>query len=110
MSKQKLPRLVDTNPVLDNDAVKLVDTHRPLGRGGFGVVYKGTLRGEDGKQQPVAVKTLFSTAGSPHDIVVVPPDVAKRMKREATIMCAHAAGHQRLPPRPLPPCAQGTVS
>ena len=34
MSKQKLPRLVDTTPVLDENNVT-VNTSKPLGRGGF---------------------------------------------------------------------------
>ena len=86
MSKQKLPRLVDTTPVLDENNVT-VNTSKPLGRGGFGVVYKGTLkRSSTGTSVAVAVKCMFNPSGNPKD-AVVPDDIKNQMRRESTILC-----------------------
>jgi hypothetical protein len=88
MSKQKLPRLVDTTPELRPEDVQL-DTREPLGRGGYGVVLRGTLLA--GKTSAVAVKALFTSdglAGLGPGAAIVPPDVQKQMRREATIMCS----------------------
>jgi serine/threonine protein kinase len=88
MVKQKLPRLVDTTPELRPEEVHL-DTRVPLGRGGYGVVLRGTLVA--GKKSEVAVKALFASdglAGLGPGAAVVPPDVQKQMRREATIMCS----------------------
>ena len=87
MSKQKLPRLVDTTPVLDENNVT-VNTSKPLGRGGFGVVYKGTLkRSSTGTSVAVAVKCMFNPSGNPKD-AVVPDDIKNQMRRESTILCS----------------------
>ena len=73
---------VDTTPELDLADIVL-DVSQPIGRGGFAVVYRGTLRGK-----PVAVKSLFTGGAATPDQAAVPSDVKKRMKREATIMCS----------------------
>jgi len=87
MSKQKLPRLVDTTPVLDENNVS-VNSSKALGRGGFGVVYKGTLkRSSTGTSIAVAVKCMFTPSGNPKD-AVVPDDIKKQMRRESTILCS----------------------
>ena len=87
MSKQKLPRLVDTTPVLDENNVT-VNSSKPLGRGGFGVVYKGTLRrSSTGTSVAVAVKCMFNPSGNPKD-AVVPDDIKNQMRRESTILCS----------------------
>ena len=78
---KKLPRLKDVTPELDAANIEL-DASEPLGKGGFGVVYRGVLNG----QQTVAVKALFSAQG-PSD-AVIPADVKKKMRQEATIMCS----------------------
>ena len=87
MVKQKLPRLVNTTPSLDESLI-IVEKSKPLGRGGFGVVFKGNmLRSSTKKTQRVAVKCLFNPTQDPMK-AVVPDDIAKQMNREATILCS----------------------
>ena len=87
MMKQKLPRLVNTTPSLDESLI-IVEKSKPLGRGGFGVVFKGNmLRSSTKKTQRVAVKCLFNPTQDPMK-AVVPEDIAKQMNREATILCS----------------------
>ena len=79
---KKLPHLVDTTPEIDEHAVS-IDTQEPLGRGGYGVVYRAMLDG-----RAVAVKALFTTNGTgPHEAVVTSV-IKRKMRREAMIMCA----------------------
>ena len=87
MMKQKLPRLVNTTPSLDESLI-IVEKSKPLGRGGFGVVFKGNMLRSSTKQtQRVAVKCLFNPTQDPMK-AVVPDDIAKQMNREATILCS----------------------
>ena len=84
MVKQKLPRLVDTTPELTAEDVK-IERNNPLGRGGYGMVFRGELRGKS-----VAVKALtFGSTESAANLedIVMPPDVSKKMKREVAVMC-----------------------
>jgi len=93
MLKQKLPRLVNTTPSLDESLI-IVEKSKPLGRGGFGVVFKGNmLRSSTKKTQSVAVKCLFNPTQDPMK-AVVPEDIAKQMNREATILCS--LNHQNI--------------
>ena len=46
MRTHQLPRLVDTTPLLDENALK-VDSSNLLGRGGFSTVFRGELRRKD---------------------------------------------------------------
>ena len=77
----KLPRLKDTTPELRASDIEL-DASEPLGKGGFGVVYRGWLRG-----QPVAIKALFGVDLS-DAAAVIPAHVKKQMRNEAAIMCS----------------------
>ncbi len=87
MMKQKLPRLVNTTPSLDESLI-IVEKSKPLGRGGFGVVFKGNmLRSSTNETKRVAVKCLFNPTQDPMK-AVVPEDIAKQMNREATILCS----------------------
>jgi len=79
---KKLPRLKDVTPERDAADIELDAAAEPLGKGGFGVVYRGVLCGG----QPVAVKALFSAAG-PND-TVISAHLKKQMRQEATIMCS----------------------
>ena len=87
MSKQKLPRLVETTPVLDEENIT-VNSSKTLGRGGFGIVFRGTLkRSSTGTSIPVAVKCMFNPTNNPKD-AVVPEEIKKQMSRESTILCS----------------------
>ena len=87
MMKQKLPRLVNTTPSLDESLI-IVEKSKPLGRGGFGVVFKGNMLRSSTKQtQRVAVKCLFNPTQDPMK-AIVPKDIAKQINREATILCS----------------------
>ena len=81
---KKLPRLMDVTPELQAASID-VDVSEPLGKGGFGVVYRGVLKGQ--KPKPVAVKMLFGAAGL-NNTAVVPANVTQQMRQEATIMCS----------------------
>jgi len=87
MSKQKLPRLVDTTPVLEEKNV-VTNSSKVLGRGGFGVVFKGMLkRSSTGTSVSVAVKCMFNPTGDPKG-AVVPDEIKKQMQRESMILCS----------------------
>ena len=77
LAKQKLPRLVDVTPEIPASKLSL-DGAEVLGSGGYGAVYKTSYNGSF-----VAVKALF--AGGKDSSV--PANIAKMMRREATIMC-----------------------
>ena len=64
MRTHQLPRLVDTTPLIDENALK-VDSSNLLGRGGFSTVFRGELRRKDTEKTCVAVK-CYSFA-SPQD-------------------------------------------
>ena len=64
MRTHQLPRLVDTTPLLDENALK-VDSSNLLGRGGFSTVFRGELRRKDTDKACVAVKCYSFT--SPQD-------------------------------------------
>ena len=78
LAKQKLPRLMDITPEIPASKISLKATDM-LGSGGYGAVYKASYGGKS-----VAVKALFGEAKD----VVVPQNIAKMMRREATIMCS----------------------
>jgi surface protein len=78
LAKQKLPRLVDVTPEIPASKLSL-DGAEVLGSGGYGAVYKTSYNGSF-----VAVKALF--AGGKDSSV--PANIAKMMRREATIMCS----------------------
>ena len=78
LAKQKLPRLMDITPEIPASTISLKAADI-LGSGGYGAVYKASYGGKS-----VAVKALFGEAKD----VVVPPNIAKMMRREATIMCS----------------------
>ena len=78
LAKQKLPRLMDITPEIPASKISLKATDI-LGSGGYGAVYKASYGGKS-----VAVKALFGEAKD----VVVPQNIAKMMRREATIMCS----------------------
>jgi len=81
MVKQKLPRLLDTTPELQVCDIML-DRSNTLGRGGYGIVFRGELCG-----RPVAIKALFAAEASNVDDAAIPPDVVKKVKREVAVMC-----------------------
>jgi hypothetical protein len=81
MVKQKLPRLLDTTPELQVGDIKL-DRSNPLGRGGYGIVFRGELCGRS-----VAIKALFAAETSNVDDAAIPLDVVKKVKREVAVMC-----------------------
>jgi len=87
MSKQKLPRLNDTTPILDEENVA-ISSSNALGRGGFGIVFEGLLKRQStGTSIPIAVKCMFNPSNNPND-AVVPEEIKKQMRRESTIMCS----------------------
>ena len=87
MSKQKLPRLNDTTPILDEENVA-INSSNALGRGGFGIVFEGLLKRQStGTSIPIAVKCMFNPSNNPND-AVVPEEIKKQMRRESTILCS----------------------
>jgi serine/threonine protein kinase len=72
---------MNTRPALTRADVTL-QRSRPLGRGGYGVVYRGTLLGK-----PVAIKTLFAAGVENPGSALVPPHVSKKLIQEVAIMC-----------------------
>ena len=92
MRTHQLPRLVDTTPLLDENALK-VDSSNLLGRGGFSTVFRGELRRKDTEKTCVAVK-CYSFA-SPQDNTLdvnkntsIPESVKRQMRRESVILCS----------------------
>ena len=92
MRTHQLPRLVDTTPLLDENALK-VDSSNLLGRGGFSTVFRGELRRKDTEKTCVAVK-CYSFA-SPKDNTLdvnkntsIPESVKRQMRRESVILCS----------------------
>ena len=92
MRTQQLPRLVDTTPLLLENALK-VDSSDLLGRGGFSTVFRGELRRENTEKTCVAVKSYSFT--SPQDSAldanrdtIIPESVNRQMRRESVILCS----------------------
>jgi Protein tyrosine and serine/threonine kinase/Zinc finger, C3HC4 type (RING finger) len=75
------PRLVNTSPALTRADVT-IQRSKPLGRGGYGVVYRGELRGN-----AVAVKAFFAAAVENPGSVLVPPHVSRKLLQDVAIMC-----------------------
>jgi hypothetical protein len=80
--RSKIPPLSEQTPEISVGDVTIDSSVAPLGRGGFGVVYRAKLN----QTTVVAVKTIFGHGTDPYG-AVVPADVRKTMMREAKIMC-----------------------
>ena len=79
----KLPRLVDTTPELSENALS-IDENNVLGRGGFAIVFKGTIK-QNGTT--VAVKCLFNENKGPFN-ANTPNSIKKELSRESAIVCS----------------------
>ena len=92
MRTHQLPRLVDTTPLLDENALK-VDSSNLLGRGGFSTVFRGELRRKDTEKACVAVKCYSFTspqdsASDTNGSISIPESVKRQMRRESVILCS----------------------